>query len=204
MAEHRQTDHTDPATGRSDPIGLLHTDDVQALRAADMVTFHTSTGGDGLIDAGLSSAAFAQPRIYTTRQQQLFQDGDRLDRRRRIEVGGEIAGFDPARRWHEHHLPGAAALTVLHAAHLDDVWRTITAQLRPGDVIGLHWRADEPSDALADPGLHRDELRLEVTRGARRWVFLLAVHVLPEPARMVTRLAGGNTTTTALPVTVGG
>ena len=193
MAEHRQTDHTDPATSTTDPIGLLHTDDVQALRAADVITFHTSAS-DGFLDAGLSSAAFAQPRIYTTRQQHLFPDGDRLDRRRRIEVGGEVAGFDVARRWHEHHLPDAAALCTFHAAHLDDVWRTIVALLRPGDVLRLHWRADDPADALTDPGLHRDELRLGVTRGTRRWLFLLAVHVLPEPARMVTRLPAGDTT----------
>ena len=186
MAEHRQTEHTDPATSHTDPVGVLYPGDVQALRAADTVTFHTSDTG-AFIDACLSSAAFAQPRIYTRRQQQLFPDGDRLDRRRRITVGGDIAGFDGARRWNEHHLPGAAALTVIHAAQLHEVWRSITGLLRPSDVIRLHWRADDPSDALSDTALHRDELRLGVTRRTSRWLFLLDVHVLPEPVRMVTR-----------------
>ncbi len=186
--EHRQTDHTDPATCHSDPVGLLSLSDVQALRAADTVTFHTTDGGS-FIDACLSSAAFAHPRIYTTRQQQMFPDGDRLDRRRRIAVPGDIAGFDDARRWHEHDLPGAAALSVFEVAQLDEVWRSVTALLRPSDVLRLHWRADDPTDALGDPALHRDELRLGVTRGRRRWLFLLAVRVLPEPVRMVTRVS---------------
>jgi hypothetical protein len=191
--EHRQTEHTDPGTSHTDPVGLLYPSDVQALCAADTVTFHTSASV-GVIDACLSSAPFAQPRIYTTRQQRLFPDGDRLDRRRRIQVAADIAGFDQARRWHEHHLPGAAALTVFDTAQLHEVWQTITALLRPGDVLRLHWRADERSDALADPALHRDELRLGVTRGTRRWLFLLAVHVLPEPVRMITHIRSGDTT----------
>ena len=188
MAENRQTDHTDPATSHPDPAGLLCPSDVQALRAADTVTFHTSDTG-GFIDASISSAAFATPRIYTRRQQQLFPDGDRLDRRRRITVGGDIAGFDQARRWHEHHLPAATATTTVHAAHLHEVWRSITALLRPADVIELRWRADDRTDPLSDPVLHRDELRLGVTRGSRGWLFLLDVRVRPEPARMVTRHA---------------
>lgn len=193
MAEHRQSEHTEAATSHDGPVGLLYPGDVLALRAADTVTFHTSAGGDAFIDAGLSSAAFAQPRIYTTRQQQLFPDGDRLDRRRRIAVAGAIAGFDDARRWHDHDLPGAAALTVFGAAQLDEVWRSITALLRPSDVLRLHWRADDPTDALGEAVLHRDELRLGVTRGARSWLFLLAVHMRPEPVRMITRAPAGDT-----------
>ena len=104
-------------------------------------------------------------------------------------MAGDIAGFDDTRRWHEHHLPGAAALSVFEAAQLDEVWRSVTALLRPSDVLRLHWRADDPTDALGDPALHRDELRLGVTRGTRRWLFLLAVRVLPEPVRMVTRVS---------------
>ncbi|WP_432830858.1 hypothetical protein [Dactylosporangium sp. CA-092794] len=193
MAEHRQTEHTDPTTSHPGSVGQLDPNDVLALRAADTITFHTNAASVARIDAGLSSAAFAQPRIYTSRQQRLFPDGDRLDRRRRIQVGGAIAGFDDVRRWREHDLPGAAALAVFDAAHLHEVWRSIAALLRPGDVLRLHWRADDSSDALTDPALHRDELRLGVTRGARRWLFLLAVHVLPEPARMITRVAAADT-----------
>lgn len=185
MAEYRQPEPTDEPTGDIDPVGLLYRSDVHALRAADTVTFHTSDAG-ACIDACLSSAAFTEPRIYTTRQQRLFPDGDRLDRRRRIAVAADIAGFDTDHRWHEHHLPGAAALTVIDAGGLHEVWRSITSLLRPDDVLRLHWRSDAATDALPDPHLHRDELRLGVTRGPLRWMFLLDVQVRPEPARMIT------------------
>jgi hypothetical protein len=187
MAEHRQFEPTDAPTGDVDPVGLLYPSDVRALRAADTVTFHTSAAG-ACIDACLSSAAFAEPRLYTTRQQRLFPDGDRLDRRRRITVAADIAGFDTDHRWHEHHLPGATALAVIDAGGLHEVWRSITSLLRPDDVLRLHWRADATTDALPDPHLHlhRDELRLSVTRGPRQWMFLLDVQVRLEPARMIT------------------
>ncbi|WP_426513105.1 hypothetical protein ACPPVO_22165 [Dactylosporangium sp. McL0621] len=185
MAEDRHFQPDDDPTGAIDPIGLLYRSDVYALRAADTVIFHTS-GAGACIDACLSSAAFTEPRIYTTRQQRLFPDGDRLDRRRRISVAADIAGFGTDHRWHEHHLPGAAAVTVIDACGLHEVWRTITSLLRPDDVVRLHWRADATTDAVADPDLHRDELRLSVLRGQRRWMFMLDVQLRPEPARMIT------------------
>ncbi len=189
MAEHRQTepDHTDQPTTSADPVGLLYISDVQALRAADTVAFHTTGDGVAYIDACLNGAG--ELRIYTARQQRLFPDADRHDRRRRIEVAADIAGFDAARRWHEHHLPGAAAFTLIDAAQLDEVWRSVAAFLRVGDAIGLHWRADNPADALHDPALHRDELRVAVRRGTRRWMFLLDVQVRPDPVRMISRAA---------------
>ena len=101
-------------------------------------------------------------------------------------MGGNIAGFDQARRWYEHQLPTATASTTIPAAHLHVVWRSIATLLRPGDVISLHWRADDRSDTLPDPALHRDELRLGVARGTRGWLFLLDVQVRPEPNRMIT------------------
>jgi hypothetical protein len=185
MAERRQFEPTNEPTSDGDPVGLLYPSDVHALRAADTVTFHTSDAR-ACIDACLSSAAFTEPRLYTARQQRLFPDGDRLDRRRRITVAADIAGFDTGHRWHEHHLPGAAALAVIDAGGLHEVWRSITSLLRPDDVLRLHWRADATTDALPDPHLHRDELRLSVTRGPRQWMFLLDVQVRPEPARMIT------------------
>ena len=189
MAEHRQTEpeHTDQPTTHADPVGLLYISDVQALRGADAVSFHTTGDGVARIHACLSSAAFGQPRIYTARQQRLLPDADHRDRRRRIEVAADIAGFDAQRRWHEHHLPGATALTIIDAAQLDEVWRSVATFLRPGDMLRLHWRADSPTDALSDPDLHRDELCIAVTRGARRWMFLLDVQVRPDPVRMITR-----------------
>jgi hypothetical protein len=153
------------------------------------VSFHTTGDGVADIHACLSSAAFCQPRIYTARQQRLYPDADQRDRRRRIVVAAGICGYDATRRWHEHHLPGATAFTLIDAAQLDEVWRSVAAFLRVGDVIRLHWRADNPADALRDPELHRDELRIAVRRGARRWMFLLDVQVRPGPVRMISQAA---------------
>jgi hypothetical protein len=191
MAEYRPTEpeHTDEPSTHTDPVGLLYVSDVQALRGADTVSFHT-VDGEAYIHACLSGAVLGQPRVYTPRQQRLFPDAQRRDRRRRIEVAADIAGFDAQRRWHEHHLPGATAFTIIDAAQLDEVWRSLAAFLRVGDVIGLHWRADNPADVLRDPALHRDELRLAVRRGARWWMFLLDVQVRRDPARMITRASG--------------
>src|SRR6266545_3333956 len=174
MAEHRHTepDHADRSTTHADPVGLLYISDVQALRAADAVAFHTTSDGVAYIDACLSSAGFGEPRIYTARQQRLFPDADRHDRRRRIEVAADIAGFGTQRRWHQHHLPGATAFTLVDTAQLDEVWRSVAAFLRVGDVIRLHWRADNRADAL-------------------HAMFLLDVQIRSDPVRMVTAPSGG-------------
>ncbi|MEU7874279.1 hypothetical protein [Dactylosporangium sp. NPDC049140] len=185
MAEYRQFEPTDDPTGDADPVSGLDRSDVHALQVANTVLFQTTSTG-ACIDACLTSAAFTEPRSYETRQQRLFPDGDRLDRRRRIPVAADITGFDTNHRWHAHHLPGTAALTGIDACGLHEVWRTIVDLLRPGDVLRLHWRADATTDALTDPDLHRDELRLIVARGQRRWVFLLDVQLRPHPARMIT------------------
>ncbi len=51
MAEYRQPEPTDQPTIDDDPVGLLYPNDVQALRAADTVTFHSGPDGVGWIDA---------------------------------------------------------------------------------------------------------------------------------------------------------
>jgi len=186
--------HTDPDHARQpdtdpQPRGLLYISDVQALRRADAVSFHVHDD-NAYIHACLTTWAFAQPRIYTATEQRLFPDGDSHDRRRRIEVTADIVGFDDQGRWHERHLPGAAALTSIHAARLDDVWRSIAAFLHVDDIVALHWRADNTNKIqhAADAGLHADELRIGVHRGGRRWVFLLDVLVSADnTTRMITR-----------------
>jgi hypothetical protein len=186
MAEHRPVhpDHTNQQSVDADPVGLLYISDVQALKAADAVAFHT--GGDAAwIHACLSGALFGEPRIYTARQQRLFPDADCRDRRRRITVAGEISGFDTHGHWHEHHLPDATAFTAIECAQVHDVWRSIAAFLRVGDVLWLHWRADNRADALTATDLYRDELSIDVQRGQRRWRFLLDVQIRPTPVRMI-------------------
>lgn len=191
---HNDPDHTEPggaAASTADdenPRGLLFISDVQALRRADAVRVHAAAGV-GLIDASLTALA-GEPRIYTATEQRLFPDTDGLARRRRIAVAADIAGFDNQRRWHDHHLPGATATTVFGCAQLHEVWRSVAAFLRVGDIVRLRWHASTntgtDTDRLTAGGLHRDELHIEVRRGRRTWTFLLAVTVGPSNLRMVT------------------
>ena len=189
-SEHREPDHADadraqPCTAEQEnPRGLLSISDVQALRRADTVSLSAADGG-GVIDATLTAGAGVRPRIYTAKEQALFPDTCGPDRRR-IEVAADIAGFDTAGRWHDHQLPGATAATTIGGAQLAEVWRSTAAFLRVGDVVRLRWHADVTTDQLTSRGLHRDDLLIEIRRGARLWTFLLSVAVRPPDARLVT------------------
>lgn len=191
MAEHPHGEpgHTEPSTSdHENPRGLLFISDVQALRHADAVAF-AAADGIGLIDASLTAIAGDEPRIYTAKQQRLFPDPVGQQRRRRIEVAADIAGFDACRRWHDHQLPGATASATIGGAQFHDVWRSVAALLRVGDVVRLRWHAGNNTDQLTALGLHRDELLIEVRRGKRLSTFLLDVSVRPPSARMVTAAA---------------
>jgi hypothetical protein len=168
-----------------DPHGLLYLGDLQALRRADTVTIHAQ---DGIASIRATLNAPHGLRIYTAAEQRAFPDGAGLLRHRLITVDADIAGFDSAGRWHEHDLGAAATLLIEHAA-LHEVWQTLTALLRVGDVPRLRFRADSAQDRLAGTGLHRDELHLLVHRGGRECAFLLHVTVRPASARMVTPAA---------------
>jgi hypothetical protein len=170
------------------PRGLLFISDVQALRRADTVRVHAADGV-GVIDASLTTLAGDQPRIYSATEQRLFPDTDGQARRRRIAVAADIAGFDTIRRWHDHQLPGATATTVLGCAQLHEVWRSVAAFLRVGDIVRLRWHAGIETDRLTAYGLYRDELLIEVRRGKQTWTFLLDVAVGPSNLRMVTAAA---------------
>jgi hypothetical protein len=215
--EHTDPEHTDPDTagpddtgpddaepepatasaGVENPRGLLFISDLQALRRADTIRVH-ATDGVGVIDASLTTLAGDQPRIYTATEQRLFPEPVGHGRRRRIAVDADIAGFDTQRRWHDHQLPGATATAVIDGAQLHEVWRSVAAFLRVGDIVRLRWHtaintAVNPgtntgtgTDRLASAGLHRDELLIEVRRGKRTWTFLLDVAVGPSSRRMVT------------------
>jgi hypothetical protein len=171
--------------GSENPRGLLFISDVQALRQAEAVTFHASNGV-GFIDASLTALAGDPPRVYTAKQQQLFPDTAGYGRYRRIEVAADIAGYDSRRVWHDHRLPHATAVLLLGGAQLDELWRSVAAFLRVGDVLRLRWLADTTTNDLGGVGLHRDDLRVEVRRGKRLWTFLLHVAVRPPQARTVT------------------
>jgi len=152
------------------------------------VVLHAADGV-GYIDACLTDSSGDQPRIYTAKQQQLFPDPVGRGRRRRIEVAADIAGYDQQHRWHDHRLPGATAHA--HIGGFDELWRTAAALLRVGDIVRLHWWADNNTDQLIALGLHRDELSFVVRRGKQVSMFLLEVAIRPQATRMVTTRASG-------------
>jgi hypothetical protein len=186
----RQTDpdNTRRPETADDERGLLYISDLQALRRADSVVFHLTGDGTAYIDAHLSTVTHPEPRIFTATEQRLFPDIDGSDRRRRIPVTAGIVGFDDKRRWHEQGLPDATASAMIHVARLDELWRSIAAFLRVGDVVSLHWWASNNNGYITQAGLHRDELRLVIRRGRRRWAFLVKVELCPDnTARMIRR-----------------
>lgn len=90
MGEQRPTDHdrTDHCIDDTDQVGLLYVSDVQALRRAEAVSFHTGDTSTW-IDASLTAAD--EGRIYTAKEQRLFPDAEGLGRRRRIEVAADTS-----------------------------------------------------------------------------------------------------------------
>jgi hypothetical protein len=83
-------------------------------------------------------------------------------------------------------LPGATACASIGGAQFHDVWRSVAAFLRVGDVLRLRWLADNTTDQVIAADLHRDDLHIEARRGRRLWTFLLDVTVRPQAARAVT------------------
>jgi hypothetical protein len=170
----------------------LFVSDLQALRRADTVRVRAAYGV-AVIDARLTTLAGDQPRIYTATEQRLFPEPVGPQRRRRIAVAADIAGFDTERRWHDHQLPGATATAVIDGAQLHEVWRSVAAFLRVGDTVRLRWHTNTKTgtttDRIVGACLNRDELLIEVRRGKRTWTFLLDVAVGPSSRRMVTAAA---------------
>lgn len=66
------------------------------------------------------------------------------------------------------------------------VYTILNHVLRVGDVISIHWSADNNSQIIKDAGLHHDEISLIVKRGNKTMTFLLKSNVsLDNSARSV-------------------
>jgi len=54
-------------------------------------------------------------------------------------------------------------------------WRTITAFLKPGDMLKLHWGRDYDTNGNMDEHkLHGDRLSLHITRGEKKFCFVIS------------------------------
>lgn len=166
--------------------GGLSREDIAALRKADHVTFSRHKGEayvraclDRHIDDTTKALRALFPKFHSERS-----------RDRRIEATDRIGGYDGSRSWWTDTDDNqVACFYMVHHPDASAEWQTIAAQLRPGDTLRLHWLAGNNSESLDRVGMHRDELRLEVTdrRGKRR-TYLVAIKVGPDnSARMIRR-----------------
>jgi 3-keto-L-gulonate-6-phosphate decarboxylase len=80
-----------------------------------------------------------------------------------------------------------SAFEMIHSAKYCEVWQTVLAILRAGDVVSLHWLANAERNQYAEgASLHVDTLQLDVKRGKRVLSFAIAHSVNPgNTARMV-------------------
>ena len=139
-------------------------DDIRAMRMADDVHFHTYQGRSW-IAADLQN--YGRQRIYTAVEQRLFPDTQRYagERSRDIAVATQrltdYSGRDGEYQAFASWCPR-------------EVWLTIVAALRPGDVLGFHWVASNNSENMDAVRFHHDQLRLVASdpdrKNNRHWI----------------------------------
>ena len=176
--EHTDPEHTDPdpagpddtgsnnsgpgsaaSASDEDPRGLLFISDLQALRRADTVRVHAADGV-GVIDASLTTLAGDQPRIYTATEQRLFPEPVGHQRRRRIAVAADIAGFDTA-------TPLARPPTARRHRHRRHRRRATARGVALGR--GVPARRRHRAAALAHRHQHRHQHRYRHGPAGQRW-----------------------------------
>lgn len=151
--------------------GTISRHDLQALKRATQVSFHSSWS-DGGSDAGTH-------RICVTQEGEVF-NGERemyLERGLLRNYGDSVRGCE------------MSAFAMRMCAQSDDNWQTVVACMRAGDVISLRWTRANDSDCLRDAEMSRDTLDVILTRGKRVLTFRVETSVVPVDslARMVRR-----------------
>ena len=160
----------------------LTKDDLKAMRKAETVHFHTHQGRSWLV---VELQNYGLTRVYTAAEQILFPDVRKYgaDRSREIPVSTQRLEDYSGREGDYHAFASYCPR---------EVWATIVAALRPGDVLGFHWVASNNSDNMTRVGYHHDQLRLIAsdTHGDRKnnRTWIVADQVGPDnSARMVQR-----------------
>lgn len=162
----------------------LTADDITALREADTVTFHHGPENSRYvatcIRAHMRGGYSSEPRIWSAREQRLFNEADRSGDRERtimparssVRAYGQVIG-DRAVAFHS-------------VSPARDTWQTIVGLLRKGDTLWVEWVADNNNQNHEAVNFHSDELILHVLRGDRGFAFKVAVSVGPHnTARMI-------------------
>ena len=161
----------------------ISADDVKAMRTADTISFHFNRSEGSTIRA-------------TKRVKNPGPFGDR-ERQHEIKCGTHFMGK------HESGLrvatDNASCFEMIMSAEHSEHWQTVAGFLKAGDILRLHWYADAMSNGYVEDSvtnnevargyrLHADALYLKVTRGEKRYAFLLDVSVCPSnTARMIRR-----------------
>lgn len=171
----------------------LSADMIAAMRLADSVSLHHTPADGGEIRLYLDR--FGESRIYTAREQRLFPQTDigASDRATILPVSASLSGYGESLGsggWNLESAPDAVAFHMISSAQFQSEWRTVCALVKPLDVVGLVWTADNNTEIIRDAGLHCDEVRLTIDRGGKKRAlsFLLAATTgRDNTARMIRR-----------------
>lgn len=167
-------------------------DDVWAMRNCEEVTFYRHKDGEAEIvvslhdhtvypNAGTADGRY-DGRVYSKREQTVFNKRDALDRRAR-----SIA-VDSARLVNYRNTPEWLEWT-LYVSHVDAAqWSTIARSAKVGDSLEFDAYANNQSELLTEAGLVHDGLYLRFSdeAGKNKRVFLICQSVSRDnSARMV-------------------
>jgi hypothetical protein len=157
---------------------IIDKTDLTALRKADSVCFdHNIRTTAGPERVSMIRAIKRAPYDTT--------DPFAQDVTHAINVDSRAFSYD-----HPSDSDNLTAFEMLHSAQVTETWQTIVGLLRVGDDLKLVWAAGNSNGYLEESNLHRDELRLEVTRNGKRLTFHVATSVCPNnSARMIKTLA---------------
>lgn len=161
----------------------LTSDDIAALRDADTITFHHGPADSRYvatcIRAHMRGGYSDAPRIWTAREQRVFNTADTTDRSRTV-----IPEKSTVRGYGAPITDSAVAFHSLYSSTAH--WQTLVGFLRTGDTLRMEWIADNNNQNHEAARMHQDALYLHVLRGKRDMTFLLATSVGPHnTARMI-------------------
>jgi hypothetical protein len=146
---------TDQATSA---LTEITRDDIRAMRMADTAHFHTHLGRSWIV---VELRNYGLGRIYTATEQRLFSEVRKYgaDRCREIAVTTQRL---------EDYSGRTGEYQAFASFCPREVWLTIVAALRPGDILGFHWVASNNSESMRTVGYHHDQLRLSASNPERK------------------------------------
>lgn len=161
---------------------MLTKEELQALRAAEVVSFHVKRG-QTVIQCSLK--ADNGGRIFTAREQRLFPSADGNERWREIAATSSVSGYRPMIATGDT----VSAFYWVNAAQYNHRWRSVVQLLRIGDVLSLHWVAGNNNQYIDGAGLFADEITMVISRptGDPLHLFLGYSVVADNSARMIRR-----------------